>query len=639
MQTMIPSKYKITKSEDDYIKPEETLADSLSRHPMMEIPIGRGIFNFFYAGIAVILIFFIFKSFRMQIIDGRDFAVVAERSASPGYPLSSLRGIIYDSAGNPLVENVPVFNLVAIHARLPAGSDQLQREINELSSVIGIDEQTLTQLFDANKNRASLVIQKNLMKDEIIKINSLFLPGIYVAANSQRHYIDGQAAAHLLGYTTMVTPDDLKRDAYYYPLDRKGSSGLEAEYEDTLRGEHRKIDLSGKNAGTDGDSAIPGNNLYLNVNEELQRRLYKSIISVFNSAGVKRGAAIVQNPKTGEILGLISLPSFDNNIFENSADEANSLKVSQVLNGNDKPLLNRVIGGRYSPGSTIKPLLALAGLKENIITPSTTVMANGSISVQSEVDPNVFYIFRDWRVHGLTDLKKAIADSVDVYFYALGGGYGNIKGLGIDKISGYLRNFLADKPTQIDLPGETTGLVPSKEWKEDVKGEAWYVGDTYNISIGQGDLVVTPAWLNTYVGSIANGGKLMKPFIVKEIKDPAGNTLARFSPQVLGEIPFDQKIIDLVKQGMRQAVLSGTATLLQDIPVPVAAKTGTAQITGKALNSLFTVFGPVDDPEISMTVLVENINQSQGLAIRVANDFLMWYFGQSKLKTTTGRQN
>jgi len=166
--------------------------------------------------------------------------------------------------------------------------------------------------------------------------------------------------------------------------------------------------------------------------------------------------------------------------------------------------------------------------------------------------------------------------------------------------------------------------------KSKTKGEPWYTGDTYNISIGQGDLLVTPLWLNTYIGSIANGGKLMKPFIVKEIKEPDGRLVEEISPQVLGEAPFDKGTVDFVKQAMRQAVLSGTATILQNLPAPVAAKTGTAQVAGRGLNSLFTVFGPYDNPEITMTVLVENINQSQGLAMRVADDFLLWYFGEFK---------
>jgi penicillin-binding protein 2 len=393
-----------------------------------------------------------------------------------------------------------------------------------------------------------------------------------------------------------------------------------------LRGEHRNFDLKERK---ELNETKAGYDLILNIDREIQKHLYQSLSSVFGSAGVRRGAAIIQNPKTGAVLGLVSMPSFDGNIFENPSEAENLLKIPRVLENEDRPLLNRVISGRYSPGSTIKPLLAMAGLKEGVITPTTTIYAGGSISVQSEVDPDVFYTFRDWRIHGWTDLKKAIADSVDVFFYALGGGYGNIKGLSIGRIENYLKSFLADRPTGIDLPGETAGFVPSEKWKETAKGESWYIGDTYNISIGQGDLLVTPLWLNTYIGSIANEGKLMKPFVVKEVKEPGGGTFNRISPQILGESPFDRGIIDVMKRAMRQTVLSGTAVLLNGLPVPVAAKTGTVQVAGRGLNSLFTVFGPYDDPEIVMTVLVENINQSQGLAVKVANDFLSWYFSES----------
>ncbi len=623
-------KYKIKRIEGEDLTPEETLADALSQHSAIETPISRGVFNTFYIFIAICLVFFIFKSFRMQIVNGGHYVSLANRNNSSLYPLSSLRGLIYDSQSKPLVENVPVFDLVAIHSQLPKNIINLNQISSSLARIIGTTEDETAKIFKDNQNKSNFVIKKGLSKEEIIKIKTLSLSGIYVVANSQRHYLDGQASAHILGYTSPVTAEDMKSDPYYLANDRTGRLGLEAQYEDVLRGDHESINLSDAGNGQNQNKA--GNNLFLNINQDIQGQLYKSINSVFNSAGVRRGAAIIQNPKTGAVLGMVSMPGFDNNIFENFFQNDSQSKIVQLLKNTDKPLLDRAVGGRYSPGSTIKPLMALAGLSEGVVTPETTVYANGSITVQSEVDPSVVYTFRDWRVHGLTDIRKAIANSVDVYFYALGGGYGNIKGLGIDKITKYLKNLLADKSTGIDLPGELAGFVPSKQWKKETKGESWYVGDTYNISIGQGDLIVTPIWLNTYIGSIANGGKLMKPYLVKEIKDLTGNIIKDFSSQVLTTLPFDQKTINVVREGMRQTVLSGTATMLQDLPVSVAAKTGTAQITGRALNSLFTVFGPYDDPEVSMTILVENIPQSQGLAVRVANDFLLWYFKQFNLR-------
>ena len=605
------------------------MADALSIHPVMETPISRSVFNVFYLFAAAVLVFFIFKSFQMQIINGERFAVLAEQSYSLRYQLLPLRGLIYDSQGQLLAKNLPVFDLIAVHAFLSKSEDELAEVINRLSPVINESVEYLKKKFNDNKGQAVFLVKGNIAKEEMVKIQTASFPGLFVVTNVRRYYLDGPAAAHILGYTAKITPDELKNDDYFMINDRVGRFGLEAQYEKQLRGEHRSLDfLSTGNDGMSDLPALAGNNLFLNIDSSVQNQLYKSISSVFASTEVRRGAAVVQNSKTGAVLGLVSMPTFDNNIFENSSSPVSISKISAILNDFNKPLLNRAISGRYSPGSTIKPLFALAGLKEGVVTPSTIIYGGGSISVRSEVDPNIFYTFRDWKVHGWTDIKKAIADSVDVYFYALGGGYGNIDGLGIDRIAQYLKGAGADKITGIDLPNETTGLVPSREWKKQIKGEAWYVGDTYNISIGQGDLGVTPVWLNTYMGAITNGGNLMKPYIVNEIRNPDGKLIKKNEPSVLNAMPFDEETINIVKNGMRETVLSGTATLLQDIAVPLAAKTGTIQVGNQGLNSLFSVFGPYDDPEITMTVLVENIKNSQGLAVRIANDFLLWYFSK-----------
>ncbi|MBI2062945.1 MAG: penicillin-binding protein 2 [Candidatus Yanofskybacteria bacterium] len=624
------SKYKINSFESEELKPEETLADTLSIHPTIETPISRSVFNIFYTAVAVVFVLLVLKSFQFQIVEGEHFASSAEQSSLLSYQLSPLRGLIYDFNNRALVENVPVFDLVVVHTFLPKSSDMLMDGIKLISTIIDRNVESLSEVFEENKDQAAFVIKNDLNKEEMVKIKNISLPYLFIVTNARRYYPDGPASAHLLGNTAKVTPDDLKNDNYFFINDRIGRTGLEAQYEQFLRGEHRdfnflsseevlnRVSQDTKNEGAD--------NLFLNIDSSIQNKLYKTMSYVFASAGVRRGAAIVQNPKSGAVLGLVSMPTFDNNIFEDSSSPDSISAIPNILKNPDRPLLNRVISGRYSPGSTIKPLLALAGLKEGVVTPSTIIFANGSISVQSEVDSNIFYTFRDWKVHGWTDIKKAIADSVDVYFYSLGGGYGNIKGLGIDRISNYIKSAGADKNTGIDLPGEVSGLVPSKEWKKETKGESWYVGDTYNISIGQGDLIVTPVWLNTYIGAIANGGNLMKPYIVREVRGADGRLLEKNEPYTLGQMPFDQETLNIVKQGMRETILSGTASLLQNVPVVLAAKTGTAQVTGRGLNSLFTVFGPYNDPEIVMTVLVENINQSQGLAIKVANDFLLWYF-------------
>ncbi len=621
-------KYKIQRVNDEDLNPEETLADNLSHHSTIEIPIGQEIFRAIYIFVSILSVFIFFKSFQLQVIKGQHFAVIAQRN-NMEYSVPALRGIIYDSRGKSLVENVPIFDLIAVHNVLLVSKSDLASIVNTISPIINIGEIELKGLFNKNIDSGTFLIKKGLSKEEVTKINVLSPKGIYVIADSQRHYFDSPIFSSVLGYTAKVSQNEIDSDVYYSPTDRVGRLGVEAYYENELRGEHRSLILK-SDISNSKDNSMPGRDVTLNIDSEIQKNLYQSMLNVLNSAGLKRGAAIIQNPKTGAILGLTSLPSFDANIFENYFDQASAQKISKTLEDKNKPLFNRVISGRYSPGSTIKPLLALAGLKEGVVTPDTTIYANGSISVTSKYDPSVVYTFKDWRVHGLTNLKKAIADSVDVYFYALGGGYGNIRGLGIDKIVSYLKSFLTDKPLGVDLPGEISGLVPSPDWKLSTKGESWFVGDTYNISIGQGDLGVSPLWLNAYIGSIANGGKIMKPFVVKEIRDPNGKVINKNEPQVLTKIPFDENTINIVKEDMRETVLSGTATYLATLPVPVAAKTGTAQVSGRGLNSLFVAFGPYQDPDVSITVLVEGV-ESQGLAIRIAHDFLFWYFTKSSV--------
>ena len=614
----VKGNYKIPIEDIDDLKPEETLMDSMSDYSKMEMPIRRSVFNIFFIIIAALGLFYLSMIFKLQIINGQKFLNIVKNTNPGEYYSVPVRGLIYDRNSQPLVENIPIFSLVGLTRELikEDKAKGLDASIVQLAEIIGISTESIKQNYIDNKNIILFLIKDSLTKEEILKIKELNPKGFYVVYDSVMHYTSVPATAHVVGYTAKVNQADIEKDAYYQPTDHIGRYGIEAQYESFLRGERTVISLKDETSNTGINES--GNNIYLNIDNEIQKQIYQAMLT----HGVQRGAAIAQNPKTGQILGIVSMPSFDNNVFESNDRD----KIKKVLESSQRPLFNRAIAGKYSPGSTIKPLLALAGLKENIITPSTTIMAKGSISVPSVFDPNVVYTFNDWKVHGLTDLKKAIADSVDVYFYALGGGYGEIRGLGINKIVNYFKAFMVDRLTSIDLPGEVSGLVPSPNWKRAIKGESWFIGDTYNISIGQGDLLVTPIWLNAYVGAIANGGHIMRPYIVDKITDTDGMVVKENGPQIMAEIPFDQDTIQIIKEGMRQTITSGTATLLNQLPVPVAAKTGTAQVSGRGLNSLFIVFGPYDDPDISLTILVEDIQSSQGIAIRVANQFLSWYF-------------
>ena len=622
---MLPDKYKIKRSDDGDLTPEETLADALSAHATVEMPISGIVFTVVFIGIGLVFALFLARAFSLQYARGQHYADIVLQSTSSRYSVPSTRGAIFDTQGKPLVENVPTFDLVIVRAEFFRDRTASSSQIETMVGILGKTDIDIRSVIDRNASNGVFVLAPDISKEQALALQTAAIPGVYAVSYAQRRYPLGVAAAHVVGYTAKISPDELKNNEFYRLSDRVGRIGLEAQYEEVLRGTHRAFELH-DGANQSDQTSSTADNIVTSLDRDIQQHLYDAMVETFRSSGVTRGAAIVENVRTGEVLGMVSLPAFDPNIFENSGDESSSRQINALLTNALRPLFNRVIGGLYSPGSTIKPLLALAGLQEKIVTPSTTILANGSIQVYSEANPSVVYTFRDWKVHGLTDIRKAIAWSVDVYFYALGGGYQDIRGLGIDRIAQYFGMFRADKKTGIDLPGEAQGFIPTKQWKKDTKGESWFVGDTYNVSIGQGDLQVTPIWLTAYVSAIANGGSIMKPFLVKEIQNPDGTIKETFKPTTVAKLPLDPQVLQVVREGMRQTITDGTAQILQDLPVQVAAKTGTAQVAGKSLNSLFVVYGPYENPDIAMTVLVEQIPQSQSIAMHVANSFLAWYF-------------
>lgn len=622
---IIEGNYFVKKTAEDDLVPEDTLADSQSQHSSIERPISRSIFTFIYICYFACLIFLAYKAGQLQISRGARLAAIVEQRSQSSIVFPAIRGIIYDKNGKRIVDNVPILDILIQSSEFFKSDIDKSALIAQMAVQLAIPEADLKNIVERGQALSSFVIKSDVSKEEAIKIQNLNWPGVYVVPDVRRHYVYGPAMAQLSGYMSTVTSDEIQGDDYYLPSDRTGKSGLEAQYENTLRGNHYRAPLS-KESWTALGEPEAGKDIHLTIDAEMQSKLYSVLEAVLRSAGLNKGAAIVQDVRTGEILAMTSAPSFDPNLFEASAGGDNNKKLMEILNNKSQPLFNRVIGGRYSPGSTIKPLYALAGLQEKVITPSTTIYSAGSISVQSETDPTTSYIYRDWKVHGATNLRKAIADSVDVYFYAIGGGYGDIKGLGIDRMAAYLKKMWADQPLNIDLPGEKSGTVPDRAWKLANKKESWYIGDTYNMSIGQGDLVVTPLWLNVYTSAIANDGKIMRPYLVSTIQNNDA-IIEQVQPNQLATAPFDLHNIRTVQDAMRSTVTDGTARLLADLPVPVAAKTGTAQITNNETNSLITVWGPIGDPTIAMTVVIENTMGKYGLVHQVAHDFLSWYFG------------
>ncbi len=625
---MLKREYKISVNNDDWMAPEETLMDASSDHSDLEMPIAGSVFQlFFIAGLAAFLVIFA-ATFKIAANDHEYYANIAVQNRSVNYLIPPPRGIIYDREGVPLVKNDPSFDLLLVNREFDLKDFKAKGQLNKLSGILNIRSDVLEKnISDGLKSNSIFFLATDLSKDQVLAVKYLEPIGMHIVPDTKRNYIDGAKFSQVIGYVSKVSKDDLE-DPYYQTTDTIGRLGIEYQYEKYLRGDHGRIFFGSETAlGSNLDPKI-GNSIALTIDADLQKKLYAELQAVTASAGLTRAAAIIQNPQNGEVLAMVSLPSFDNNEFTKGLSEES---YKRLFENKARPLFNRVIAGLYHPGSTIKPLIGMMALQERIVAPQDTIKDCVQLTVPNTYNNSVTYVFKNWREElGLFNLRKAIANSCNVYFYTIGGGFGKIAGLGIQRISNYLSAVLAGSKLGIDIPGETSGFVPTPDWKEKETGEPWYQGDTYNVSIGQGDLIVTPLWLNSYISAIANGGTMYQPKLVNKILDSRQNIVEDFKTKPIAKIPFRPEVIKEVKSDMEETIISGTAQIFQDLPVRAGAKTGTAEVAkGKTINSLFTIFAPADHPEIAMTVLVEGSATNQGLAIRTAHNVLKWYFGEN----------
>jgi len=319
---------------------------------------------------------------------------------------------------------------------------------------------------------------------------------------------------------------------------------------------------------------------------------------------------------------MLSYPSYDNNIFI----QGNDSEYQRLNQDPSKPFIFRALVGEYPPGSIIKPLLAIAGLSEGIITPKTNIFSNGGIRIGQ-------WFYPDWKEggHGNTNVIKALSESVNTFFYYLGGGFKDFDGLGHQKIREYLSVFGLTQKTGIDLPGEKQGFIATPAWKKKYKNEPWYIGDTYHLSIGQGDILVTPLQVAIYTMALANNGTLFVPHLVKAFQNPVDATIKNKSLQIANQDLFDVEYFELIKKGMREAVTQGSARQLNDLTIKVAGKTGTAQVGGNKLpHAWFIGFAPYDNPEIALTILIENGGEGSAVAVPLAKEIISFLFTKDK---------
>lgn len=628
-------KYRVKGLTKETIEAEEIFLDSekLKKSPesereKLEFPIKKGGVYFLYFLILIIFLVLLVKTVNLQIIKGAYWRNLAEENRLRSYPIKSLRGIIFDRNGQPLVSNEPSFDLTIVPTDLLKQKDKLPEILSYLAELLQEPEENIETILKENANLSiPVIVKENIPRETALILESKFAenPAVLVEIASRRNYIEGLYFSHVLGYAGKINKEEREKYPNYLLDDSIGKSGLELYYENILRGSYGEklieVDSRGKINNIFGQKEPwAGKNITLSIDGELQKKLYYEINQTLKLLGLDRAAGVALNPTNGQILALVSFPGFDNNKFIQGLSKKDFEKIVQ---NPSKPLFNRAISGTYPPGSTIKPLIGAAALSEKVITSDKIINCLGSITIYHPYYPNIFYTFHDWKAHGPINITKAIADSSNVYFYTVGGGYGNINGLGIERIGQYLKQFGLGDALGIDLPGEVSGLIPNENWKRENRNEDWYIGDTYNVSIGQGDISVTPLQITLSTAIIANNGKLFKPQVVDKIDDE------QIFPQIIRNDIVNKEVLDTIRRGMREAVIYGTAKLLYDLPIKAAGKTGTAQSSGrKAPHGWFTVFAPYENPKIVLTILIENGGEGSAVAVPIAKEVLRWYFSQ-----------
>lgn len=571
---------KLGKAFSDSLILEEKTGRRKVKEPKLSWWIGTGRALVFTTVYFVGFFLLLWRLFDLTAIRGRTFRSLADSNRTRELTSHAPRGILFDRTGRSLVTNTPQYRL-----HKPCAPDE-----------------PCTQYISRQEG------------DQLIKEG---LPdGWFLEKDFLRTYPFGADLSHLVGYLGELTSEEFEDDYYalrnYRIGDRVGRMGVEAVFEERLRGKDGKelveVDAMGKIIRTLGaQESLPGEDIALSVDSSLS-----SVVASSFPLG-ERGAVVVSKPATGEILALYSSPSFSPLILS-----------PEILNDPEKPLFNRAIGGVYPPGSTFKIVTALAALEEGAISAQTTVEDTGVITIGPFSFPN-WYFLQYGRKEGIVDIVGAIKRSNDIFFYKTG------EWLGITKLSTWARVLGVGRPLGIELAGEASGLMPDPTWKnlrfgtkEDLvaRNNEWYLGDTYHVAIGQGYLLTTPLQVNAWTNVVANKGKLCQPTIKK-------------NQEHCKDLKISQESIELVTKGMEEACATGgTGWPLFDFMVPLACKTGTAEFgpstdSGQAkTHAWFTAFAPVDNPEISVTVLVEGAGEGSSVAAPVAKKILEEWFGR-----------
>ena len=588
--------------------------------------------RFLLLSLAAIAIFALLalRLWYLQVISYHTYKELSERNRVRYVPIAAPRGPIYDRDGVLLLDNRPSFEVSVLRQEVEDKSQLLAR----LSPYLGVDKDELARRWQRERDLPRYLpipLAEDVSRDvfERVQENAIDLPGVITQVRPMRDYPYGDLAAHLLGYLGEVTEQDLQSGDYEgtRPGDYVGQSGLEKNLDNDLRGvpgeKLIEVDVKGKELRTlRTREPIPGDKVYLTLKASLQEAADKAF-------GDQAGAAVVLDVHTGEVLAMVSKPSFSPAVFARGISGKEWIKL---LQNPRHPLQNKAITGQYPPGSTFKIVTALAALKAGTITPSTTVDCTGSLEVGNRE-------FRCWKKegHGVTDLVKAIRESCDVYFYKAA------LDVGIDRIAAMAHALGLGQTLGFRLANEKPGLIPDREWKRKQFGTRWYDGETVIAAIGQGYVLVTPLQLAVMTAAVANGGTVLRPRLVQKVVAMDGQVVLQTSTDVIDKVSVPPADLKAVQKGMIEVVNAphGTGHSSRLAQVLVAGKTGTAQVVklkeehsrGGDIpyrfrdHALFVAYAPANKPQIALAVVVEHGTHGGSAAGPIARAILKSYFG------------
>ncbi len=595
------------------------------KNPKLEIRYFRA--RVYFAALFVGLSVFMLgaRLFYLQITSNEHYTTLSQENRVRIVPTPPTRGLIYDRNLKLIANNKPSYQIEIT----PVQVDDIEQAVSDISQFIHLEEHHLKKFYDdVNRNQAfeSIPLKINLSDDEVARfaVNRHRFPGVEITARANRYYPLAGVSSHALGYVGRINVEEVQKldKQNYSGTSHIGKLGVEKYYEDILHGgvgyQHIEINAQGRKLRVlETVPPTPGSDLILTLDARLQKIAQDSL-------GERNGSVVAMDPLTGEVLVFVSTPTFDPNLFVNGIS---SKQFSLLRDDPDRPLFNRALRGQYPPGSTIKPMLALAGLHYGVTWAEKTMYAGPYFKL-----PGHKRKYRDWKKsgHGKVDMYKAITQSCDVYFYTLA------NNLGIDRMSEFLTQFNLGAKTALDTWGEARGIMPSQEWKRSVYGQPWYPGETVITGIGQGYMLTTPLQLATAVSALAMRGQGVRPRFLRAIRkqgdvEEIAHATAMQTIDVSNEYYWDQIISAMVDAVHKP---NGTAYKIgKDAKYQIAGKTGTAQVFGLAEDEeyeaenieeklrdhgLFIAFAPVDDPKIAIAVIVENGGSGSRAAAPVA---------------------